>query len=141
MVRSLGYNYKIIYIDLGEIFLNFLFHSFLRKHSGVHFSHFKKDIESLDPPQSRILGVWNRTWLGLKPCLLWAVTFYYFVEEFVRGKESLADNSLRWDKVILNIIGNSNYNPLLPNVFKWDYALNRIASDIKAYTDDLRPLG
>ena len=38
-------------------------------------------------------------------------------------------------------MGNSNFNPALPNVYKFNDIVNRISGDIKAYVDDLRALG
>ena len=48
---------------------------------------------------------------------------------------------MRWDKVILNLIGNSNFDPAYPNVYKWDSHSNRIAGDLIAFIDDLRAVG
>jgi len=39
------------------------------------------------------------------------------------------------------LIGNEDFNPALPNVFKWNEAAQRLAGEIKAYVDDLRALG
>ena len=50
-------------------------------------------------------------------------------------------NPLRWDKVILNLIGNTNFDPAYPNVYKWDSHNNRIAGDLIAFIDDLRAIG
>jgi len=50
-------------------------------------------------------------------------------------------NPLRWDKVVLNLIGSKTFNPALPQVFKWNEVVGRIAGDLKAYADDLRAIG
>mmetsp|Transcript_1680 Transcript_1680/g.2403 ORF Transcript_1680/g.2403 Transcript_1680/m.2403 type:complete len:297 (-) Transcript_1680:2566-3456(-) len=66
---------------------------------------------------------------------------YYLAEEFVRGDPANSTNPLRWDLVVLNLIGNANYNPTLPNVFKWDNTTKCFAGEIKACIDDLRAVG
>ena len=70
-----------------------------------------------------------------------ACTFYYLAEEFIRGNHHETTNPLRWDEVILNLIGNKDYNPAFPNVYKWDKHVNRIAGELIAYIDDLRAIG
>ena len=49
--------------------------------------------------------------------------------------------SLRFDKVVINAIGNKDYNPALPNVYKYNEIHKRIAGDLFGYVDDLRALG
>ena len=51
------------------------------------------------------------------------------------------DNPLCWDEVILNLVGNSDFDPSLPNVYKWDNISKRIAGDLIAFVDDLRAIG
>ena len=48
---------------------------------------------------------------------------------------------MRFDKVVINYIGNKDYNPALPNVYKYDKVHKRIAGDLIGYVDDLRALG
>ena len=66
---------------------------------------------------------------------------YYFAEEFIRGNHLDPTNHLRWDKFVLNLLGNEDYNLALPNVYKWDSLSNTIAGDIIAFVDDLRVIG
>ena len=70
-----------------------------------------------------------------------SVTFYYLAEEFIKGNHLDPQNPLRWDKVILNLIGNNDFDPAYPNVYKWDSQKNRIAGDLIAFIDDLRAVG
>jgi len=146
MVRVLGYNYKPVDIDLGEMFLNFPLSPLLIPYSGVDLTPFKARIKEkfkdlFCPDEKRLIATWKRDWMGFKPSPEWACRYYYIAEEFIRGNEKDPSNPLYWGKVILNLMGNPNYNPSLPNVFKWNDIVNRIAGDIKAYVDDLRALG
>jgi len=147
MTRVLGYNYKAVDLDLGEMFLNFPLDKKLVSYSGMDLSPYKNDLLEFLPTASNIrkssnLYVVNgRNWMGLRPSPEWSCRFYYLAEEFIRGNEKESSNPLRWDRVVLNLIGNEDFNPSLPNVFKWNEAAQRLAGEIKAYVDDLRALG
>ena len=146
MTRVLGYNYKSVDLDLGEMFLNFPLDPILRRYSGMDITFARKTIsERLPllklPPGPKLYVMNTRTWMGLRPSPEWACRFYYLAEEFIRGDEKHTSNPLRWDRVILNLMGNPDYNPTLPNVMKWNNSTQRIAGDIKAYVDDLRAVG
>ena len=41
----------------------------------------------------------------------------------------------------MNLIGNKDYNPTFPKVYKWDKYTKRIAGELIAYIDDLRSIG
>jgi len=145
MVRALGYNFKAVDIDLGEMFLNFPLHKKLIPYSGVDISPFKEDLirsRTIDRhhrlEHERCIATWNRDWMGFKPSPEWSCRFYYLAEEFLRGDEKDISNPLYWKTIILNLIGNEDFNPSLPNIYKWDDLANDIAGDIKAYVDDLR---
>ena len=101
LVRSTGFNYKFVDIDLGEMFHNFPLHRSLISYSGVDLTPFRDDLikQNLISQKSpkRITAVWNRTWMGLKTSPLQSVQFYYFAEEFARGSHREPQNPLRWD--------------------------------------------
>ena len=86
-------------------------------------------------------SVWTRVWFGSRQSPEVACTFYYLAEEFIRGNQQESGNPLRWDEIVLNLIGSKDYNPTYPNVYKWDSRMKRIAGDLIAYVDDLRALG
>ena len=79
--------------------------------------------------------------MGFKSSPFWVAKFYYLAEEFVRDQEQDPNNPLFWDKVSLNLLGSSDYNPAYPNVAKLNSLKNLMAGDIKAYVDDLRTMG
>jgi len=146
MVRVLSYNFRSVDIDLGEMFLNFPLHPFLSKFSGVDLSPFTAEIsDHFNQPNlsksKRLSAQWKRDWMGFKPSPEWACRYYYLAEEFVRGNERDSKNPLYWTNIVLNLIGNENFNPGLPNVFKWDDLVKNIAGEIMAYVDDLRATG
>lgn len=39
--------------------------------------------------------------------------------------------------LVLNLLGNSDFNPDFANVFKWDDILGALAGDLQAEVDDL----
>ena len=136
--RLLSFNYCFMDKDLGEMFLNFPLHPTLAAYSGVDLTHFKHVVEGTLNPSGRLLGRWERCWMGLRPSPFWCVKFFYLADEFARGNHQAPSNSLRWDKIILNLPSSQTFNPSLPWVMKWDSHLNRIAGDIIAFVDDLR---
>jgi len=147
MTRVLGFNYKAVDLDLGEMFLNFPLEQNLISYSGMDLSPYKKDLREFvfdsktSSENSKLYVVNARNWMGLRPSPEWSCRFYYLAEEFVRGNEKEKSNPLRWDRVVLNLIGNADFNPALPNVFKWNEDAKRLSGEIKAYVDDLRALG
>ena len=102
MTRALHYNYKVVDIDLGEMFINFPLHPTLIPYSGVDVTPFKDDILNHYPElkhqhqdDPRLFLAWTRCWMGFRPSPEWAARFYYFAEEFVRGDESALTNICR----------------------------------------------
>ena len=67
--------------------------------------------------------------------------FYHLAEEIVWRYPLDPTNALRYDKVVVNTIGTPEYNPALPNKFKWDLTNNYIVGDLVAYVDGLWTLG
>ena len=145
LLRITHFNSKYVDLDLGEMFLNFPLHPELQPYSGVDLSPFKAELKRRFPTlpigPSRLIGTWNRTWMGFSPSPETSVRMYYVAEEFARGNRLTLDNPLRWDNVVLNLFGSKDYDPSLPNVYKWDDVRKQIAGDLKAYVDDLRVVG
>lgn len=146
MVRLLHFGWKAIDIDLGEMFLNFPIHRLLLAYSGIDLTQFRAEIEKDFPElipflETKIGAVFLRTFFGYRLSPIIAAMFFYLAEEFVRGNPADESNELRWDKVILNLFGDPEFNPALPNVYKWCSIKDQIAADLIAYVDDLRALG
>ena len=146
MTRLLHYEYKYIDLDVGECFHNYGLYRELIPYSGVDLTCFRKQIarDFPDAPHlhdKRIAAVWTRTWFGFRQSPEVSFMFHHIAEEIIRGDRRDENNALRFDRVIINAIGNKDYNPSLPNVFKFDDIHKRIAGDLIAYVDDLRTLG
>ena len=146
MTRLLHYEYKYIDLDVGECFLNYgIFHKII-PYSRLNLTCFQELIRR-DFPNTpfltgkRIGAVWTRTWFGFRQSPEVSFLFHHLAEEIIRGDRQDQNNALRFDSVVINSIGNNNFNPLLPNVFKFDEINKRVAGDLIAYVDDLRTLG
>ena len=122
MTRLLSYGYKVVDIDLGEMFLNFPLHNCLKAFCGVDLTPFKRQIFNQFPhlreqyQKGRLATHWTRLCFGWRQSPELSENYYYLAEEFVRGDRLAIDNPLRWDEVILNLVGNSDFDPSLPNV-------------------------
>lgn len=144
LLRLLHFNFIMVDLDLGEMFLNFPLAEELQRVSGINLESVKRELckeLGIDDIPDELLGVWLRTWMGLKNSPVWAAFFYYLMEEFARGNEADLENPFGWDEVRFNIIGQDNFNPSLPNVIKWNTLKRRPAGDLVSYVDDLRALG
>ena len=127
IVRLLSFGYRMVDIDIGEMFLNFPLHKILRSYSGVDLSCFREQLLKEFPSLrsrykgKRILAYWTRLWFGSRQSPEYSTIYYYLIEEFIRGHHEELDNPLRWDHIILNLVGSSDWDPRLPNVYKWDW--------------------
>ena len=54
--------------------------------------------------------------MGLNQSPEHSVTFYYLAKDFIKGNYLDKENPLRWDKLILNLIGIKDFEPAYPNV-------------------------
>ena len=96
--------------------------------------------ESFHIPK-RIAATWSQTWFGFRQSPEVCFIMHHLAEELIRGFCRDPHNHLRFDRVIINAGGTQNYNPALPNVFKYDSINKKIAGDFIGYVDDLRTLG
>ena len=79
--------------------------------------------------------------MGLRASPEWAARYYYIAKEMIRGNKTDVDNPFFFDKVVINTLGNEDFNPSLPWVFKFDSIRKRTAGDAPAYVDNLRAMG
>jgi hypothetical protein len=144
--RLLSYGYYMVDIDLGEMFLNFPLPKLLKRYSGVDLTPYAEELHKSREPKKPLSSGrqwvhWTRCWMGLKPSPFMAIRFYYLAEEFARGNRWQKDNPLRWDRILLNLPGATDFDPTMPRVMKWDELIKNIAGDIVAFVDDLRASG
>ena len=146
MTRLLHYEYRYIDMDIRECFLNYGIYKDLIPYLGVDLTYFRENIRNEFPDMpflkdKKISAVWTRTWFGFRQSPEVSFIFHHLAEEIIRGYRRDLKNSLRFDKVVINAIGNKDYNPALPNVYKYNEIYKRIAGDLVGYVDDLRALG
>jgi hypothetical protein len=75
------------------------------------------------------------------PSPFYAMRFYYWADDFVKGNRRDKENPLRWDVIKLNIAGDPSFDPTFPEVMKWDQLAGKIAGDVIAFVDNLRVSG
>jgi hypothetical protein len=100
--RVLGFGYYMVDIDLGEMFLNFLFPSLLQRFSGVDLCHYAGNMLKMmaqEAAKGKHLVHWTWCWMGLKPSPFMTVQFYYLAEEFARENHHHKRNPMHWDLV------------------------------------------
>jgi hypothetical protein len=68
--------------------------------------------------------------MGFWPSPYYAVRFYYWAEEIIRGDRRAPGNVLQWDQVVLNLPGSKEFDPSRPRVAKWNDLWGGIAGDI-----------
>jgi len=138
----LNYNYCSVDVDLGEMFYNFPLPEVFRKYSGVDLTPYNQRLKLGNNKAEQATHVrWERCWMGFRPCPYYAVRFYYWTEELVRGDRKARDNPLRWDRIRMNLLGSFKFDPTLPRVMKWCDQVNNLAGDLLAFIDDLRCSG
>jgi len=63
MSRSLGFNYRFIDLDLGEMFLNFPLHSELWQYSEVDLAPFRQDLDEWPEEKNRYASGQETGWI------------------------------------------------------------------------------
>jgi hypothetical protein len=79
--------------------------------------------------------------MGLKSFPFRAVQAMGVAEEVIRGCRLDPNNVFRWDKVVLNLPGSTDYVPHKPWVYKMRLDDGRLAADLFIFVEDLRPTG
>ena len=116
----------------------------MKNEVGIDLSPFPEELSKEFPnfkQKKIVIARWNKLWFGGNQSPEQATRFYYWQEDFIRGNHKDDSNPLRWDSIVMNLIGSKDYNPSLPNVYKWDKTAKRIAGDLVAFIDDLRAIG
>jgi hypothetical protein len=98
------------------MFLNFPLLAILWEYFGVDLPPFREALEELMKAKfpTWFWVCWERCWMGLRPSPYMAIRFYYWAEEFARGKPKDKKNHLRCDEVVLNLPGDPSFDPAMP---------------------------
>ena len=118
-------------IDLGEMFLNYFLDEDLREYAGV-------DVRDIGGAKWER---WERTLMGFRPSPYVCTQTFGWGEDAIRGNRKDRDNPFRWDSVRMNLPGDSDYDPSMPWVYKWNNEDGRLASHFSCYIDDIRGIG
>lgn len=141
--RLLTYNSYCVDMDLGEMLLNFPMDVKLRPYAGVNLTRLAPllDDKAVLDSNGRLFERWERLFMGMRPSPYNAVRYFYWAEEFARGKPTDPKYAIRYDRVILNLPGGDSFDPTLPMVMKWNDKVDRLAGDVVTFVDDLRATG
>ena len=90
------------------MFLNYMLDENLLPWVGVDVSELGTGTGSF------VVERWERTLMGLRPSHFVCTQSFGWSEDVIRGDRHDASNPLAWDKVILNLPGNSDYDPTRP---------------------------
>jgi hypothetical protein len=121
-------------IDLGEMFLNFPLDPKVRPLVGVDLTPYFGDDDK--PLWER----WCRCLMGFKPSPYNACCSFLWGEEIIRGNPRDTSLPFQYERIVLNMPGEKDYNPGKPWLMKTRED-GRIASDVITYVDDLRTIG
>ena len=121
-------------VDVGEMFLNFSLDIKMRRYCGV-------DISLMAEDGSKLWECWHRLAMGMRPSPWVTIRLLMWMMEVVVGDRREASNPFRWDCIKMNLQGDSNYDPTMPRVYKWDELSKSLACECKFCCDDFRVIG
>ena len=84
---------------------------------------------------------WMRYLFGYKGSPFCVIKSYFHAEEAIVGDPKRSNSPVRWDRVVLNCIGDPNFDPRRPFLYRWDDTRKCIAGAVTTYTDDGRGSG
>ena len=73
--------------------------------------------------------------MGLTSSPYWAANFNGWTIDIIHGDKEDPFNPFKWDSLLMNLLGQNNYNPKLPRVVKMSGG--HLASELEAYVDDI----
>ncbi|KAL7574949.1 hypothetical protein ACA910_010772 [Epithemia clementina (nom. ined.)] len=129
------------------MFLNFWLHPELRRYTGINltglFSHKLTHSSGQKPGRKKTKVLWE-TWnwcaMGLSPSPYQATQSSQRAKWLALGNRNDESNVFRWQQVILNLPGDSRYDPTQP----WMYKIRKdgvLAANVHLYVDDKRETG
>jgi hypothetical protein len=121
-------------VDIGEMFLNFPLDLSIRAYCGV-------DLTWIKDSDQTVWECWQRMAMGLRSSPWVTTRLVAWMVEFVIGDKACPQNPFRWDRIVLNLPGDPDYNPSMPRVYKWNDLHKAIASGLYCFMDDFRLAG
>lgn len=127
-------------IDIGEMFLNYFLDPDVRPWAGVDVSALMPAISQNDKvaDDKRTILRWDRSLMGVRSSPFNCVRAYLISEEIIKGDRREVSNPFRWHRVVLNLPGQSGYDPSKPWVYRYDDIGRSLAAFVLSYVDDLR---
>jgi hypothetical protein len=137
LIRALSPGYHMADNDVGEMFHNFILHPDVRKFCGLDMTlYFSKPAAGKGAP--RVWERWNRLAMGLRSSPYAAVQAMLIAQEVILGDRLNEEgNVFSWDKMMLNLPGQVDYNPSRSWVTKV-HKDGSVAADMFVYVDDVR---
>jgi hypothetical protein len=120
-------------LDLGEMFHNFPLDVELRPYCGIDMSPYFMEARSWER--------WVKLMMGLRPSPYCSIKGFQLALESVLGDHTNPENVFHWSEIILNLPGQSSYDPTRPRVWKYNATTGKMAASLLSYVDDLRALG
>lgn len=112
-------------IDLGEMFLNYFLDRRIRPYAGVDVTGLADLLQGKPSEEQKLLMRWERSLMGLKSSPYNCTHAFAWSEEFIRGNRFDPSNPFMWDKVVMNLPGQPDYNPSFSWVFHFDSIKNQ----------------
>jgi hypothetical protein len=100
-------------LDIGEMFLNFCLHPELQPYAGV-------DLRPFGSGGATLWERWTRCLMGLKSSPYFCIKGLLIALEFVRGNRDRPSNPFSCNRLIVNLPGDSNYDPSQPKLARMD---------------------
>ncbi|KAL7521106.1 LOW QUALITY PROTEIN: hypothetical protein ACHAWX_005796 [Stephanocyclus meneghinianus] len=154
VLQSLRLGYYQADMDIGEMFPNFILGEQLHPYSGVDVTHIRTTPEDMPHHQPAPLDEfpgreatctrwwerWTQNWMGLRDSPYRSIQMAVIAKLPSYGNKDLPSNPFQWECVVLNLLGQADYDSTYPWVYKRQKD-GHIASDIFLYVDNGRPTG
>jgi hypothetical protein len=134
-LRAVQPGTHMIDIDLTEMFLNFMLDVKIRTVAGVDLT--KIFVEELTEDRKILWERWERLLMGFKPSPYLTTRELHRFHEFLCGHRNNPTNVFRWDRVVFNLPGSTEYVSNMPKVYRVRKD-GTMAGDLFKYMDDLR---
>ena len=119
--------------DVGECFHNWVLDERIQPYCGIDLTPVYG--EERDGPTGVVWERWTRSAMGLRPSPYTSVRAMLWLAEVRNSIPGDAGNVYRWDRVVLNLPGQADYDPTFPRVSKRRLD-GTVAADSIEFVDD-----